>query len=77
MDHLEAAPQAIRDIAEPSAATVDQTGAFPRAAGGALGRAGLFGSGGLGEGHRAATLVVAALARASGSTATEETAKAK
>jgi alkylation response protein AidB-like acyl-CoA dehydrogenase len=75
MVYLEAASQVIRDVVEPSAATVDQGALFPRAAVNALGGVGLLGLisakdvGGLGEGHRAATLVVEALARVCGSTA--------
>jgi alkylation response protein AidB-like acyl-CoA dehydrogenase len=65
----------IEEVVAPAAAHVDETGAFPRAAVEALGKVGLLGLisarevGGLGEGHRAATLVVEALARACASTA--------
>lgn len=63
------------DVVAPAAAEVDRTGAYPRAALDALGRAGLLGLisapevGGLGQGHRAATAVVQALAEHCGSTA--------
>jgi alkylation response protein AidB-like acyl-CoA dehydrogenase len=59
----------------PAAEEVDRTGAFPRAALEAFGRAGLLGLtssrdvGGLGESHRAATLVVERVASACASTA--------
>jgi alkylation response protein AidB-like acyl-CoA dehydrogenase len=59
----------------PAAAEVDRTGAFPRAALEAFGREGLLGLissrdvGGLGESHRAATLVVERVASACASTA--------
>ena len=65
----------VTDVVAPSAAEVDRTGAFPRAAIDALGAAGLLGLvsapevGGLGHGHRAATLVVEELARHCASTA--------
>ena len=58
-----------------AAAEVDETGAFPRAAIEALGRAGLLGLisstevGGLGQSHRAAALAVERIARACASTA--------
>jgi isovaleryl-CoA dehydrogenase len=65
----------IADVVAPAAAEVDRTGAYPRAALDALGRAGLLGLisapevGGGGEGHRAATAVVQSLAEHCGSTA--------
>jgi alkylation response protein AidB-like acyl-CoA dehydrogenase len=65
----------ITDIVAPAAEEIDRTGAFPRAALNALGRAGLLGLisspdvGGRGESHRAATLVVERLATACASTA--------
>ena len=65
----------ITDVVAPAAAEIDRTGAYPRPALDALGRAGLLGLisapevGGSGEGHRAATAVVQALAEYCGSTA--------
>jgi alkylation response protein AidB-like acyl-CoA dehydrogenase len=65
----------ISDIVAPAAEEIDSSGAFPREALEALGRAGLLGLisstdvGGLGESHRAATLVVERLAVACASTA--------
>jgi alkylation response protein AidB-like acyl-CoA dehydrogenase len=65
----------IRETVAPAAAEIDRTGAFPRAALAALGKAGLLGLvsstevGGLGESHRAATLVVERIASACASTA--------
>src|SRR3954467_11466228 len=65
----------ISDIVAPAAEEIDSSGAFPREALEALGRASLLGLisstdvGGLGESHRAATLVVERLAAACASTA--------
>ncbi len=65
----------VNDIVAPAAEEIDRSGAFPREALEALGRAGLLGLisspdvGGLGESHRAATLVVERLAAACASTA--------
>ena len=65
----------INDTVAPTAEEIDRTGAFPRAALDALGQAGFLGLisspdvGGLGESHRAATLVVERLAAACASTA--------
>jgi len=65
----------LEDVVEPAAAEVDRTGTYPRAALDALGAAGLLGLvsaaevGGQGEGPRAATAVVQALAEHCGSTA--------
>ena len=62
-------------VVAPAAVEIDQTGAYPRAALQALGQAGLLGlvsaadAGGLGQGHRAAALVVERLARECASTA--------
>lgn len=62
------------DVIAPSAVEIDKTGAFPRAALEALGRAGLLGLisasevGGLGQGHRAAALVMERIARECAST---------
>jgi alkylation response protein AidB-like acyl-CoA dehydrogenase len=63
------------EVVRPAAAEIDRSGAFPRAALEALGRAGLLGlvtgaeAGGLGQGPRAAALVVERLARECASTA--------
>jgi alkylation response protein AidB-like acyl-CoA dehydrogenase len=65
----------IAEVIAPAAAEIDRTGAYPHAALDALSTAGLLGlvstreSGGLGEGHRAATLVVEQIARHCASTA--------
>lgn len=65
----------ISEIVAPAAEEIDRTGAFPRAALDALGKAGLLGLvssqevGGLGESQRAAALVVERLAAACASTA--------
>lgn len=73
--YLSALAPVIADVVAPAAAEVDRTGAYPRAALDALGAAGLLGLisapevGGAGEGHRAATAVVQALAEHCGSTA--------
>src|SRR5947208_9535545 len=62
-------------VVGPSAAETDRNGAYPTAAIEALGQAGLLGLisapgvGGMGQSHRAATLVVEELARHCGSTA--------
>lgn len=72
MDTLE---QVVNDVIAPAAATVDQTGTFPRPSMEAFGAAGLLGLisatevGGLGQGHRAAALVIDRVAQACGSTA--------
>ena len=63
------------DVVAPAATGIDATGEYPRAALGALGKAGLLGLvsaadvGGLGLGQRAASLVVERLARECASTA--------
>ena len=73
--YLEKLEPIVADVIAPSAAEVDRTGAFPRAAMDALGRAGLLGLGsaaevgGMGQGHRAASLVVERIARECASTA--------
>ncbi len=65
----------LADVVAPAAAEVDRAGAYPRAALDALGGGGLLGLisapevGGSGEGHRAATAVVQAIAEHCGSTA--------
>lgn len=67
--------QIVEEIIAPAAAEIDRTGAFPRAALTAMGRAGLLGLvsgkevGGLGEGHRAAVQTVERIARECASTA--------
>jgi alkylation response protein AidB-like acyl-CoA dehydrogenase len=73
--YQETLDQIIKDVIAPAAGEIDQEGTFPRAGVQALGRAGLLGLisdrevGGLGESHRAATLVVEKLASACASTA--------
>src|SRR5690349_5376640 len=73
--YLETVDQIIKEVIAPAAADIDQQGTFPRAAIEALGRAGLLGLisanevGGLGQGHRAATIVVERIASACASTA--------
>ncbi|HEU4388130.1 MAG TPA: acyl-CoA dehydrogenase family protein, partial [Blastocatellia bacterium] len=73
--YMDLVDQVVRDVVAPSAQEIDHTGAFPRAAIQALARVGLLGLvsardvGGLGESHRAATLVVERIAAACGSTA--------
>ncbi len=73
--YLQTLRSVIDEVIAPAAVEVDSTGAFPRAAIDALGAAGLLGLlsapdvGGLGEGHRAATVVVEELAQHCASTA--------
>src|SRR5436190_9914412 len=73
--YQETLDQIIRDVIAPAAGEIDQSGIFPRVAIETLGRAGLLGLisarevGGLGEGHRAATVVVERIASACASTA--------
>jgi len=73
--YLAALAPVIANVVAPAAPEIDRTGTYPRAALDALGRAGLLGLisatevGGMGEGHRAATLVVQELARHCGTTA--------
>jgi alkylation response protein AidB-like acyl-CoA dehydrogenase len=63
------------DVIAPAAIEVDQTGGFPRAAVDAMGKTGLLGLisapevGGMGQGHRAAAMVVERIARDCASTA--------
>jgi alkylation response protein AidB-like acyl-CoA dehydrogenase len=65
----------VDDVIAPQAVEIDITGQFPRAAIDALGKAGLLGLisaaeiGGMGQGHRAATLVIQRIARECASTA--------
>jgi alkylation response protein AidB-like acyl-CoA dehydrogenase len=71
---MDALARIIAEVIEPSAPTLDQTGAFPRAAMDALGKAGLLGLisakgvGGLGENLRAAAWTVEQVGAACGST---------
>src|ERR1044072_4590428 len=73
--YLDTLDQIIKDVIAPAAGEIDQAGTFPRAAIEALGRSGLLGLisaeeiGGLGEAHRAATVVVERIASACASTA--------
>ncbi len=74
LPYLEKLESIVADVIAPAAAEIDRTGAFPRAAMEALGQAGLLGLvsatevGGLGQGHRAATLVMERVARECAST---------
>ncbi len=73
--YMAALTPVLNDVVAPAAAEIDRGGTYPRAAMDALGRAGLLGLisapevGGQGEGHRAATAVVQAVAEHCGSTA--------
>lgn len=73
--YLEKLEKVINEVIAPSAIAVDEKGIFPRAGIESLGKAGLLGLisakevGGMGEGHRAATLVIERLARECASTA--------
>src|SRR5947209_10031540 len=73
--YMDALNKVIEDVIAPAAVEVDQNGTYPRAGMEALGRAGLLGLisseevGGLGQGHRAAALVVGRVAEACASTA--------
>ena len=72
--YLEALEPVVTEVIAPAATEIDRTGAFPRAAMNALGKVGLLGLisavevGGLGQGHRAATLAVERVARECAST---------
>src|SRR5499426_277614 len=72
---LEIIERVSEEIIAPEAPKIDASGAFPRAAIEAMGKAGLLGLvngkevGGLGEGHRATTRVVERIARECASTA--------
>lgn len=74
-NYQETLDQIISEVIAPAAAEIDQQGTFPRASIEALGRAGLLGLisanevGGLGQGHRAATIAVERIASACASTA--------
>jgi alkylation response protein AidB-like acyl-CoA dehydrogenase len=73
--YLPALEEILTRVIAPSASDVDQSAKFPRAAMDALAKAGLLGllsakeMGGLGEGMRAASMVVEKIAEACGSTA--------
>jgi alkylation response protein AidB-like acyl-CoA dehydrogenase len=73
--YMEVLHRLIEEVIAPQAAEVDRSGEFPSAALDGLGEAGLLGLisasevGGLGQGHRAATMVVERLATACASTA--------
>ncbi|HXG67444.1 MAG TPA: acyl-CoA dehydrogenase family protein [Blastocatellia bacterium] len=73
--YLETLDRIINTVIAPAAQEIDETGAYPRAAMRALGQAGLLGLisaaevGGMGEAHRAATLVVERIASVCASTA--------
>lgn len=73
--YMDALNGVVDEVIAPVAVEIDQTGAFPRAGIEALGRAGLLGLisaqevGGMGEGHRAATMAVGRVAEACASTA--------
>lgn len=73
--YLERLEQIVAEIIAPAAIEIDQRRTFPRAAITALGQAGLLGLisatevGGMGQGHRAATLAVERVARECASTA--------
>lgn len=72
--YLEKLEPIIAEVIAPAAVEIDRTGAFPRAAMQALSEVGLLGLvnatevGGLGQGHRAATLVMERVAQACAST---------
>lgn len=73
--YLEMLEKIVKEVIAPSAVEIDRTGEFPRGAMDALGKAGLLGLvsaaevGGMGQGHRAAALVVERIARECASTA--------
>ncbi len=73
--YLETLDHVIAETIAPAAIEIDQTGAYPQASLDALAKAGLLGLisakevGGLGEAHRAATLVVEAIGKYCASTA--------
>src|SRR5215469_4146037 len=73
--YLDTLKAVITETIAPLAVESDQTGAYPHAALQALGKAGLLGLisakdvGGLGEAHRAATLVIEEISKACASTA--------
>ena len=75
VSYLDVLERVVDEVVAPAAVEIDQTGKFPRAAVDTLGRTGLLGLvsspdvGGMGQGHRAAALVVERLARECGSTA--------
>ncbi len=73
--YLETLEKVVDEVVAPNAIEVDQNGSYPRVAIDALGRAGLLGLisatdvGGLGQGHRAAALVIERIAGECASTA--------
>lgn len=73
--YLESLERVVTEVIAPAAVEIDQTRAFPGEAMAAFGQAGLLGLisatevGGLGQGHRAATLAVERVARECASTA--------
>lgn len=73
--YLQTLDQIISEVIAPAAVEIDQIGTYPQAALTALGKVGLLGLisakevGGLGEAHRAATLVVEQIAKYCASTA--------
>ena len=72
--YLDTLEPIVREVIEPAAADIDQSGAFPKAALDALARAGLLGLisatevGGWGQGHQAATMVMERISQACAST---------
>ncbi len=74
LNYMETLEPIVKEVIEPAAIEIDQTGAFPRAAMDALAEAGLLGLisatevGGLGQGHRAATEVLERISQACAST---------
>lgn len=72
--YLDTLEKIVTEVVAPNAIEIDKAGAFPRAAMEAFGKAGLLGLvsaaevGGLGQGHRAATLVMERVARECAST---------
>lgn len=74
-EYLTALAPIVTEVVAPTADEIDRTGAYPRAALDALGRAGLLGLissthvGGMGQDHRAVTLVIEELGRHCASTA--------
>src|SRR2546426_848889 len=75
LNYLETLDKVVAEVIAPAADEIDRTGAFPRAGMETLGRAGILGLisaeevGGLGQGHRAASLAVEHVAQACASTA--------
>jgi alkylation response protein AidB-like acyl-CoA dehydrogenase len=75
VSYMNALEKVATDVIRPAAAEIDQNGAFPRAAMDALSRSGLLGLisskevGGMGEGLRAAAMVIERVAQECASTA--------